>query len=253
MLAGIDRLLPPLCARLAAAGRGARRVRLTLVRTDGRREVREVGLARPADRPEAIRPLLALQLGEIDAGFGIEVMRLEATGGRAAEPAPAPRPARRRGAAAGRPATRPRPRRPPRPARRPARARGADPPASRPTATSRRRARPRWRPPSPRRPRRWPPPAAPRPILIFPPEPLDAARTPAAARGLRLAPAAAPARRRLRAGADRPGMVARRPGLALRAARLLAGRDRGGRRGSGSSRPRAARCPRGWFAQGLFA
>ena len=31
VLAGIDRLLPPLCARLAAAGRGARRVRLTLV------------------------------------------------------------------------------------------------------------------------------------------------------------------------------------------------------------------------------
>ena len=40
--------------------------------------MREVGLARPADRPEAIRPLLALKLGEIDAGFGIEVLRLEA-------------------------------------------------------------------------------------------------------------------------------------------------------------------------------
>jgi protein ImuB len=79
VLAGIDRLLPPLCARLRAAGRGARRVRLTLKRTDGRAEQREVGLARPADRPEAIAPLLALRLGEVDAGFGIEVMRLEAT------------------------------------------------------------------------------------------------------------------------------------------------------------------------------
>ena len=39
----IDRLLPPLCARLQAAGRGARRVRLTLKRTDGRAEMREVG------------------------------------------------------------------------------------------------------------------------------------------------------------------------------------------------------------------
>lgn len=77
VLAGLDRLLPPLCARLAAAGRGARRVRLALVRTDGRSELREVGLARPADRPEAIRALLALRLGEIDAGFGIETMRLE--------------------------------------------------------------------------------------------------------------------------------------------------------------------------------
>ena len=107
VLAGIDRLLPPLCARLAAAGRGARRVRLTLVRTDGRPEIREVGLARPADRPEAIRPLLALKLGEIDAGFGIEVMRLEAP---AVEPLS---PRQHRGqlavtAAARRAATRPR-------------------------------------------------------------------------------------------------------------------------------------------------
>ncbi|HET9069420.1 MAG TPA: DNA polymerase Y family protein, partial [Amaricoccus sp.] len=78
VLAGIDRLLPPLCARLAGAGRAARRVRLTLVRTDGRAERREVGLARPATRPEAIRRLLALGLGEIDAGFGIERLRLEA-------------------------------------------------------------------------------------------------------------------------------------------------------------------------------
>ncbi len=78
VLAGIDRLLPPLCARLEASGCGARRVRLTLARTDGRPERREVGLARLADRPEAIRPLLALRLGEIDAGFGIERMRIEA-------------------------------------------------------------------------------------------------------------------------------------------------------------------------------
>ncbi len=79
VLAGIDRLLPALCARLAAAGQGARRVRLALLRTDGRPELREVGLARPADRPEAILPLLKLKLGAIDAGFGIEVIRLEAT------------------------------------------------------------------------------------------------------------------------------------------------------------------------------
>ena len=37
-----------------------------------------MGLARPACRPEAIRPLLALRLGEIDAGFGIERLRLVA-------------------------------------------------------------------------------------------------------------------------------------------------------------------------------
>ena len=54
-------------------------MRLTLIRVDAGAEIREVGLARPADRPEAIRPLLALKLGGIDAGFGIEVLRLEAT------------------------------------------------------------------------------------------------------------------------------------------------------------------------------
>jgi len=78
VLAGVDRLLPALCDRLAVAGRGARRVRLVLLRTDGRPELREVGLARPAARPEAIRPLIALKLGEVDAGSGIEVLRLEA-------------------------------------------------------------------------------------------------------------------------------------------------------------------------------
>ena len=54
-------------------------MRLTLLRSDGGAEVREVGLARPGDTPEAIRPLIALKLGEIDAGFGIDMLRLEAT------------------------------------------------------------------------------------------------------------------------------------------------------------------------------
>jgi len=78
VLAGIDRLLPPLTARLAAAGKGARRVRLTLVRTDGVAVVREVGLARPTAEPASIRPLLALRLDDVDAGFGLEMLRLEA-------------------------------------------------------------------------------------------------------------------------------------------------------------------------------
>jgi protein ImuB len=120
VLAGLDRLLPPLCARLATAGQGARRVRLVLVRTDGSAEMREVGLARPADRPEAIRPVLALGLGEVDAGFGIEVMRLSAT---VVEPV-SPRQHRGQLAVTA---------------------------AARPTATSPRRARPRWPRPSPPR------------------------------------------------------------------------------------------------------
>ena len=38
----------------------------------------EVGLARPADRPDQLRPLFALRTGDIDAGFGIDRLRLSA-------------------------------------------------------------------------------------------------------------------------------------------------------------------------------
>lgn len=76
--AGVDRLLPPLCARLVAAGRGARRVRLQAFCTDGRVAEVMVTLARPADEVARIRPLLALKLDQIDAGFGIDCLRLSA-------------------------------------------------------------------------------------------------------------------------------------------------------------------------------
>jgi len=76
--AGMDRLLPPLCARLQAAGRGARRVRLQAFRSDGVLSEIEVGLARAAAHPDRIRPLLLLKLPRIDAGFGIDCLRLAA-------------------------------------------------------------------------------------------------------------------------------------------------------------------------------
>lgn len=78
ILAGVDRLLPTLCARLQAAGRGLRSLRLEAWRSDGKIERLEVGLARPADRPDAIRPLLHLKIDRIDPGFGIDCLRLEA-------------------------------------------------------------------------------------------------------------------------------------------------------------------------------
>ncbi len=76
--AGLDRLLPTLCARLQSAGRGARRVRMQGFRTDGVIARIEVGLARPANEPDRIRPLLLLKLDQIDPGFGIDCLRLEA-------------------------------------------------------------------------------------------------------------------------------------------------------------------------------
>jgi protein ImuB len=163
VLAGIDRLLPPLCERLRAAGQGVLRLRLTLVRTDGRAERREVGLARAADRAEAIRPLLALKLGGIDAGFGIEVMRLAAL---AVEPVG---PRQHRGPLAG------------------------EEPEALADLIGRLGARlglealTRLHPAESHIPEKgdtvmgagfsqpapaWPPPAAPRPVLLFPPEPI---------------------------------------------------------------------------------
>lgn len=76
--AGVDRLLPVLCARLTARSQGARRVRLQAFRSDGEVRAVEVGLARASDRVESIRPLLVMKLDQIEAGFGIDMLRLEA-------------------------------------------------------------------------------------------------------------------------------------------------------------------------------
>jgi protein ImuB len=78
IMAAIDRLLPALERRLRDKGRGARRLRLELFGCEGGRQVIELGLARPAAAPERIRPLLMLKLGDIEAGFGIDAVRLEA-------------------------------------------------------------------------------------------------------------------------------------------------------------------------------
>jgi hypothetical protein len=53
-------------------------VRLECHRADQATEWVEVGLARPSAEPDRIRPLLLLKIGGIDAGFGIDRLRLEA-------------------------------------------------------------------------------------------------------------------------------------------------------------------------------
>lgn len=75
---GLDRILPPLCVKLRAQARGARRLRLEAYRSDGRVERLDIGLARPTDDAHAIRPLILLKLDKIDPGFGIDCLRLEA-------------------------------------------------------------------------------------------------------------------------------------------------------------------------------
>ena len=78
MLAGLDRLLPRLSQKLEDKGKGVRTLRLQAYRSDHTMQAITVRLARPSHDPDRLRPLLAMKLEEIDAGFGIDMLRLEA-------------------------------------------------------------------------------------------------------------------------------------------------------------------------------
>jgi hypothetical protein len=234
--AGIDRLLPALCARLKARSRGARRVRLMALRTDGSAAVAEVTLAQASDAPDRIRPLLALKLDAIDAGFGIDGLRLEAVEteplhavqhrghldaaetARTRQAGPAPAGA---GTAGGR-----RTGRPDRPAGHPARHRPGD------TASPRREppARPRGADPGGglvgAAPSPLAGPARAAPAGAVRPRAGGRPRRPHAPRPLSLAPAGDADPRRRRPRAHPAGVVVRPPGMAVGPARLLAARGR---------------------------
>ena len=79
VMAGLDRLLRPLCARLNARQQGARILCLTLQRVDQASHRIELRLARPMRDPARILPLFQRSIDEVDAGFGIDRLRLEAT------------------------------------------------------------------------------------------------------------------------------------------------------------------------------
>lgn len=79
ILAAIDRILPRLQQALQAKVHGARRVRMQCYRSDQTMQSVEVGLARPSANPDRIRPLLMMKLDDIDAGFGIDMIRIQAT------------------------------------------------------------------------------------------------------------------------------------------------------------------------------
>ncbi|GGE42743.1 DNA methylase [Primorskyibacter flagellatus] len=78
VLAGLDRLLPRLCDTVGRAGRGVRMIRLQAYRSDHTMQWVSAGLAKATSDPERIRPLLAMKVAEIDAGHGIDMLRLEA-------------------------------------------------------------------------------------------------------------------------------------------------------------------------------
>lgn len=78
VMAGTERLLIRLCDKLARDGAGARALCLTLRRVDSQAQHVELRLARPLRDPARILPLFARGIGEVDAGYGIDRLRLEA-------------------------------------------------------------------------------------------------------------------------------------------------------------------------------
>ncbi|MEM9009582.1 MAG: DNA polymerase Y family protein [Pseudomonadota bacterium] len=76
--AALTRLSTALAERLAKQNLGARRLRLVLSRVDHQDEVLEVGLARPSRDPHRLPELFAVKLDGVDAGFGIDRIRLTA-------------------------------------------------------------------------------------------------------------------------------------------------------------------------------
>ncbi|MCV6598782.1 MAG: DNA polymerase Y family protein [Mangrovicoccus sp.] len=86
VMAGTERLLERLCAKLKAQEMGARRLCLSLGRVDHGMPQVELRLARPLRDPKRILPLFARGIGDVEAGFGIDRLRLEAS---VVEPLPA--------------------------------------------------------------------------------------------------------------------------------------------------------------------
>lgn len=79
VMAGTERLLEQLCAKLKTQEMGARILRLTLRRVDQAQQEVELRLARPLRSATRILPLFQRGVDRVDAGFGIDQLRLEAT------------------------------------------------------------------------------------------------------------------------------------------------------------------------------
>ncbi len=80
MAAALMRMAEQLCTRLKARGRGARVLRMEAYRSDHQMEWQTVAAAVASADPHRLMPLLRLKLPQIDAGPGIDMLRLEAVG-----------------------------------------------------------------------------------------------------------------------------------------------------------------------------
>ncbi len=79
VLAGAERLLERLCDKLKDQEMGARVLCLTLQRVDQDSQQVELRLARPLRDAARILPLFERGVEQVEAGFGIDLIRLEAT------------------------------------------------------------------------------------------------------------------------------------------------------------------------------
>lgn len=79
VMAGTERLLVQLCEKLKSCETGARILCLTLRRVDQDSQQVELRLARPMRDAARILPLFERGIKDVDAGYGIDQMRLEAT------------------------------------------------------------------------------------------------------------------------------------------------------------------------------
>jgi protein ImuB len=76
--AATSRLLASLGSQLESAGVGARQIELVLYRVDGSFERCDIGTSQPSRDADHLLRLFAEPLGQIDAGFGVELMLLTA-------------------------------------------------------------------------------------------------------------------------------------------------------------------------------
>jgi protein ImuB len=78
VMAGTERLLESLCSKLKTHEMGARILCLSLRRVDHDHQQVELRLARPLRDPHRILPLFERGIHEIESGFGIDQLRLQA-------------------------------------------------------------------------------------------------------------------------------------------------------------------------------
>ncbi|MEM6663061.1 MAG: DNA polymerase Y family protein [Pseudomonadota bacterium] len=78
VIAGLDRLLERLCRDLERHQMGARSLCLTARRVDGTDQHARIGLARAGRDPMRLRELFRRKVSEIEAGWGIDALRLVA-------------------------------------------------------------------------------------------------------------------------------------------------------------------------------